>query len=237
MAFFDVFPTGSSWSQRETNSVPNPIKSFAPRGPIYDEAPPVSSHPLYGREESAIYNSYAGVDIVAEIVLPGDSKVTLGELQTISYSIHRENVPVRFIGQTNVAGFVKGPRTIAGSLIFTQFNEYAFYRIQKGRNTFNQHNLAFLADMLPPFDVVITFANEYGSVSKIKILGITIVDEGGTMSVDDLITEQTFTYMARGFEPMTKVINKLPIVKAVGENLSESMPDMADQLDIGFSGI
>ena len=56
--------------------------------------------------------------------------------------------------------------------------------------------------MLPPFDVVLTFFNEYGLAAKMKIYGITIVDEGQTMSVDDLITEQTYTYMARGIQPL-----------------------------------
>ena len=79
--------------------------------------------------------SFAGVDIQATMVLPriGDDTsssvgdfIELGELQTISYSIHRENSPVRTLGHVNARGFVKGSRTIAGSLIFTVFNEYAF---------------------------------------------------------------------------------------------------------------
>ncbi|MCA1807539.1 MAG: hypothetical protein LC687_06810, partial [Actinobacteria bacterium] len=37
------------------------------------------------------YNSFAGVDIIAQVVLPGEEPMTLGELQTISYSMHREN--------------------------------------------------------------------------------------------------------------------------------------------------
>jgi hypothetical protein len=56
--------------------------------------------------------------------------------------------------------------------------------------------------MLPPFDVVLSFFNEYGLAAKMKLFGITIVDEGQTMSVDDLITEQTYTYMARGIQPL-----------------------------------
>lgn len=155
--------------------------------------------------------SFAGVDITATMVLPkiGDDTSTsegdfieLAELQTISYSIHRENSPVRTLGHTNVRGFVKGSRTIAGSLIFTVFNEYAFYRIKEFKKTLAESNYAPLADMLPPFDVVLTFFNEYGLAAKMKIYGITIVDEGQTMSVDDLITEQTYTYMARGIQPL-----------------------------------
>lgn len=152
------------------------------------------------------YHSYAGVDITAVILLPNEpSPLTLGELQTISYSIHRENKPVRRIGHTNPAGFVKGPRTIAGSLIFTVFDQYTFYRLQEYQKIVGMRVFP-LADMLPPFDIVLSFANETGSFSKMRIYGVTIVDEGQTMSIDDLITEQTYTYMARGIQPLTSYI-------------------------------
>lgn len=163
--------------------------------------------------------SYAGTDISATIVVPnidrnsktvGESDILeMAEIQTISYSIHRENAPVRTIGHVNPRGFVKGGRTIAGSLIFTVFNEYAFYRIKEFRQIMAETGLFFapLADMLPPFDIVLSFFNEYGMASKMKIYGVTIVDEGGTMSVDDLITEQTYTFMARGMQPLVSMEN------------------------------
>lgn len=155
--------------------------------------------------DSIQYESYAGVDISAVIIIPGEPKpLTLGELQTISYSIHRENTPVRFLGQVSPSGFIKGPRTIAGSMIFTVFNQYAFNRLQQYQRAMANHSIHPLADMLPPFDIVLTFANETGSLSKQRIYGISIVDEGGTMSIDDLITEQTYTYMARGIQPLTR---------------------------------
>jgi hypothetical protein len=154
-----------------------------------------------GGSPDVVYNSYAGVDISAEIILPGESPLNLGELQTISYSTHRENSPIRLLGHVNAAGFVKGPRTIAGSMIFTVFDTYTFYRLRSFRDAIGT-SIWPLADMLPPFDVVITFTNEYGRFSKMRIYGITIVDEGQTMSVDDLVTEQTYTYMARGIQPI-----------------------------------
>lgn len=161
--------------------------------------------------------SFAGVDISAAMVIPainrdtgtieGTDVLSLGELQTISYSIHRENSPIRTIGHVSPRGFVKGGRTIGGSLIFTVFNEYAFYRIREFRQIMSETGLFFapLADMLPPFDVVLSFFNEYGLAAKMKIYGVTIVDEGGTMSVDDLITEQTYVYMARGIQPLVSM--------------------------------
>lgn len=152
----------------------------------------------YARE-----HTYSGADIVATILVPNEkTDLVIGELQTISYSIHRESAPVRVLGSVNPAGFVRGPRTIAGSLIFTQFNEYAFYRLRQYKEMAIQ-NLYPLADMLPPFDIILTFANEFGRTSKMKIFGVTIIDEGATMSIDDMVTEQTYTYMARGIQPLT----------------------------------
>ena len=173
--------------------------------------------------ESALNNvSFSGTDIVATMILPpmGDAQssgsyLEIGDLQTVSYSIHRENSPVRTIGHSNVRGFVKGSRTIAGSLIFTVFNEYSWYKIEEYKNYLSRSNGFFapLADMLPPFDIVFTFFNEYGNASKMKIYGVTIVDEGQTMSIDDILTEQTYTFMARGIQPITKMINEKEATK------------------------
>lgn len=153
------------------------------------------------------YDSYSGADIQAVILLPNEKDpLVLGELQTISVSTHRENTPVRVLGRTNPCGFVKGPRTIAGSMIFTTFNHYAFYRLKEFQYMIAEHNLFTLSDMLPPFDIVLSFSNESGSFSKMKIYGCTIVDEGTTMSIDDLITEATYTYMASGIQPLTAYV-------------------------------
>jgi len=155
--------------------------------------------------ESNPYVTYSGADIVATMNLPGGETIVLGELQTLSYSIHRENTPVRLLGHAAPVSFVKGTRTIAGSLIFTVFNSYAFYRIACMRNHVSK-GFYHLADQLPPFDITLTFVNEYGSFSTMRILGLSIIDEGGTMSIDDLITEQTFTYVARAIQPMTSFV-------------------------------
>lgn len=149
------------------------------------------------------WSSYSGCDIVAEITVPTEERpLTLGDLQTISYSTHREAVPVRVLGSVQPKGFTRGTRTIAGSMIFTVFNIYTFYRLEALQNQLRQLHHP-LADMMPPFDVTITFLNEYGSMSKMRIYGVTVIDEGGTLSIDDMMTEHTMSYVARGIQPMT----------------------------------
>jgi hypothetical protein len=185
----------------------------------YEQTSISSERALKGLPDPFSNMSFAGVDINATIIVPNIDRATgtlgesdileMAELQTISYSIHRENSPIRTLGHVNPKGFVKGGRTIAGSLIFTVFNEYAFYRIKEFRQMMAETGLFFapLADMLPPFDIVLSFFNEYGLAAKMKLYGVTIVDEGGTMSVDDLITEQTYTFMARGIQPLLSMEN------------------------------
>lgn len=156
-------------------------------------------------KQYASFNSYSGADIVASINLNGKNRV-FGEIQTLTYSIHREKGQVRALGHTNVKGFTYGPRTIAGSLIFTVFDRHVMDTFKKQM----LHDLPdkltagnFITDELPPFDITITFANEYGHMSRLAIYGVTIVDEGQTMSVDDMMTENIMSYMARDIELMT----------------------------------
>jgi len=191
--------------------------------------------------------SFSGADAVATIVLPvigSDGSVTgpgevieLGEIQTLSYSMHRENSPVRTLGHVNPRGFIKGGRTIAGSLIFTVFNEYVFYRISQYKDLLARRNGFFapLADMLPPFDIVVSFFNEYGNMSKMKIFGVTIVDEGQTLSIDDLIIEQTYTYMARGIQPMVKMVSPHDRSDTDNPNSTQDPAVLERQLSIQYN--
>jgi len=159
--------------------------------------------------------SYSGADIVASITIPGNRPFVFGELQTISYSIHREKHPVRSLGRINPKGFTYGGRTIAGSLIFTVFDRHIIqnavlnellnseYYAQHGDT--RQLARIILADEMPPFNITISFVNEYGHSSRIAVYGITIVDEGQVMSIDDIITENTMSYMAQGIDLMASV--------------------------------
>lgn len=154
----------------------------------------------------ASYNSFSGADIVAGIDVPviKDGVTTFkhyifGELQTISYSLYRPKRPVRALGYVNPKGFAFGPRTLAGTLIFTTFDRYVVYRALEDYGAAYYY---YLADEMPPFHVTITMANEYGQEAAIRIYGVTITDEGQTMSIQDIYTEQTMRYLARDIEPL-----------------------------------
>lgn len=125
---------------------------------------------------------------------------TLGEIQTISYSIHMEKRPVRSIGNVNAKDYVMGPRTIAGSLVFAVFNKHFAESIIKDNNDWYTEGKAFLVDELPPFNIVISMANEYGLRSKMVIYGVRLLNEGQVMSVNDVFTENTYQFVATDIE-------------------------------------
>lgn len=60
---------------------------------------------------------------------------------------------------------------------------------------------AWYPDQLPPFDIVLTAANEYGQVATMSINAVEILNEGSGVSVDDIVTEQQMTFVAREVMP------------------------------------
>lgn len=139
----------------------------------------------------------------------GSATIVLGTLQTITVQTHREKFEVRALGHTVAKGITRGPRTVAGSMIFTMFNEHALSELT--RHMGNKESIwrdpeisSLLPDQLPPFDVTISFANEYGSLSQQNIYGIDFVNDGEVLSIEDLVTENSMNFMARDCDVLTK---------------------------------
>lgn len=63
--------------------------------------------------------------------------------------------------------------------------------------------LPWYADQIPPFDIVLAAANEYGALSIMKILGVELMNSGYGVSVDDIVSEHSYTYIAHGMLPWT----------------------------------
>lgn len=51
-------------------------------------------------------------------------------------------------------------------------------------------------DQIPPFDVVLSAANEYGEKASMKIIGVELMNENSGFSIDDIVVEQQYTYIA-----------------------------------------
>ena len=82
-----------------------------------------------------------------------------------------------------------------------------------GSGTFSSSDLssnytasqAWYVDQLPPFDVVIVAANEYGQAATMRIYGVEILNEGSGFSIDDMVIENQMTYVCRTILPWQKM--------------------------------
>ena len=164
------------------------------------------------------FNSFSGVDIT-----PVFQGKTIGSIQAISYSINREKAAIYTMGKASPRAFARGKRAIAGSLIFILFDKnpvldhFSASRFSKDNDEglfsdltqqtgeisgnsnvdYNQQTSeAWYVDQIPPFDVVIAAANEYGARSFMKIIGVELMNENSGFSIDDIVVEQQYTYIA-----------------------------------------
>jgi hypothetical protein len=55
----------------------------------------------------------------------------------------------------------------------------------------------FYADQIPPFDITLSAANEYGDLAIMRIVGVEFLNEGWGISIDDLVSEKQYTYLCR----------------------------------------
>lgn len=55
-------------------------------------------------------------------------------------------------------------------------------------------------DQIRPFKIVVYAANEYGHSAKMKIHGVEIMNAGSGMSVDDITTDESCTFVATSIE-------------------------------------
>lgn len=155
------------------------------------------------------YESFSGYDMVCTVELPmpkgGTYTQVIGELQTVTYSIFNKKGPVRCLGDMNAKGYVFGPRTIAGTLIFTVFDRHWTSRMEKEYLADAGITAHMLADELPPFNLTISCANEYGHDAVCSIFGITLVNEGQVMSINDVFTENTYNFYATDVQYLAPV--------------------------------
>lgn len=146
-----------------------------------------------------------------EIKDKGQQTVVLESLQTLSVQTHREKNAVRALGLAHAKGYTRGPRTIAGSMIFTLFGEHPLSALirQMGISRYFDEKVigknigGLLPDQLPPLDITLSFANEYGSLSELRLYGVEFINDGATYSIEDLLTENVLNFTARDADIMT----------------------------------
>lgn len=62
-------------------------------------------------------------------------------------------------------------------------------------------------DEIPPFDITISFANEYGQKASLVIYGVEILNEGSGFTIDNVTSEKACTFVARRVKYLAPVSN------------------------------
>lgn len=153
------------------------------------------------------YNTFSGCDMTIVINIPlmvNGNKIVknyiVGEIQTLTYSTHMNRQPIRSISNVNAKDYVMGQRSIAGTMVFSVFDNHFASRIIEDLNELYGTGANILVDELPPFDINIVMANEYGHNSNIVIYGVRFINEGQVMSINDIYMENTYQYVATGIK-------------------------------------
>lgn len=151
---------------------------------------------------------FSGADVNVVAVTPYNA-ISLDDLRVLSYSIHRAKTPVKVFGKRSPKGIARGYQLVAGTMVFLGTDKQPFYELLKTYDMvmkldaveYNKTDYTFpLPQQIYPFDLVVTFANEYGHYADLKIYGVDIIDLGETTSVDELALETQIQYIAMDIE-------------------------------------
>jgi len=131
-------------------------------------------------------------------------------LQAITVSTFRTKRQVRALGHVNPRGVARGNRTVGGTLILTEFDRDAFWKlisipdpVAGSDINIGDSGAAVLADQIAPFDILLMFANEAGLMSYRMIYEIDIVTNGSVYSIQDMYSENTLSFLCTDITPLT----------------------------------
>lgn len=146
------------------------------------------------------------------------------DMITVSHSVSRAKIPVTPLGNTTVQGFGLGSKMVAGSIVklFTRndkINKYiksfvdARYEVLKKEGKENSFSYRmsniplkevteYMRDDIAPFNIHLITLSEYVAADMYKpkiesIYGVTIINSGKVFSIENLITEETLSFMAK----------------------------------------
>jgi hypothetical protein len=159
--------------------------------------------------------SFTGVDIEVAFLFPpieeGDSVVdhVMPSVSDLSISAHREKYPVRAIGNTAPKGYTYGPRTIAGTLVLVNpATEGVLEFLQRDLRNDNAYSAAHTLDELPPFNMIGLIQPPSGAAPLyFTLTGVTFVDNGVTLGVNEGYTETVVQYMALDLSEIKTVLS------------------------------
>lgn len=177
----------------------------------------------YKYEEEFSGYGYTGADIHAVFRFPlfmNIKPIMFGQIKALAYSTYRDKFPVRALGFINPKGYTKATRTIAGTLIFSVFDKNMInYVIDKiyGSKKYN-----IVPDELPPFSIDLLFVNEHGNTNRISIIGAEIAEGNQILSIDQLYTDETYSFVAQDIVMLDKETTPVDSISNSNTNLNNS---------------
>lgn len=201
-----------------------PTPPFIPNYPFAQN----NVHSQFNREELSgrVRTSFSGADcmvvaykpkLITDIAGPEETQlVEFANLQTLSISTTRDIAALRPLGTAWADELSLGARTVAGTLIFTMFDGdslRALDGVRPGRS--HEDAGGYMADDMPPFNIVINETNEFGQAVTSVLLGIRIVNSGVTIGVQDIYTEQVYSYVATRWIPFRGAIDFTKSLKEI----------------------
>ena len=162
------------------------------------------------------YTSFTGADMLAVIKVQNAEPYILGSLSDLTLSTHRPAYEVLALGFQSARGFTRGPRVVAGSLVFVMFNSHLMYNISRFLSTnsyisadksreevqlilaYDEHE-----DELPLFDIIINYINECNVASHMIIYGVQLVDSQTSQGVNVVAPNIRYSFVAIDYKPMT----------------------------------
>lgn len=189
-----------------------------------------------GSSSVPIRYSYSGADCKAIAYFDNNSNyndnndvVHLEGLATISYSVYEAKSPVRRLGERSVAGYTKGIRTVAGSMIFLVIEDHPLAELIKKENkteVYSSDNDSkgvsykvtdginrYLSTMLKPFNIGLFYKTE--------------------VSFSDNSEEYEYsTVYKTGFNEMAHLV--ISGVEIISEGMVTSVNDMVTEVSMQF---
>ena len=174
-------------------------------------------------------STYTGSGIKAFLEFPNMNGTAAGtllskqiiELTTISVSVHRVKSPAVAMGFINPKGFGRGRRTIGGTMIFNKFTKDVlseFLTSDAFTSDLSKDTDYSKVDQLPAFNLTLLFCDEYGNSSYQRLLGVELLTSGDVYSIQEMLSEQTITFICTDFTPL------LPISQAASSGGKVTSP-------------
>ena len=148
-------------------------------------------------------------------------------LQAITVSTFRNKRQVRALGHVNPRGIARGNRTVGGTIILTEFDRDTFWSLIRVPDPVGGADInvgdagaAVLPDQVAPFDILLMFANEAGTMAYRMIYEIELVTNGIVYSIQDMYNENTLSFLCTDVTPL---IPMPPLITRGGALMSETL--------------